>query len=106
MGSYRPDRWVVLEFVTPSETVQKVFGGWYGGYEGSDTWRLNSGIVATRRTSEWFEFDGSSGSTYYCDPINYGMSAYMYSVLQAWVKQLEKHGLVDIVVVPFEDITE
>ena len=106
MSNYKPDRWVVLEFVTPEETIRKVFAGWYGGYAGSDEWRLNSGIVATRETPEELEFDGYSGSTYYCHRNSYGMSAYMYSVLQSWVKQLDKSNLLDIVVIPFEDMVE
>lgn len=92
MREYRPDRWVVLEFVTPQETIRKVFGGWYGGYAGRDTWRLNSGIVAAREKDAVFEFEGYSGSVYYCHRNNYGMTSYMGSVLESWAR---KHSVLD-----------
>ena len=104
MNKYKPDRWVVLEFVTAQETIRKVFAGWYGGYAGSDSWKLNSGITETREKDGVFEFDGYSGSTYVCSSGNYGMSSYMYSVLQSWVAQAKERTDVEINIIQLEHI--
>lgn len=76
-----PDRWVVVT-ITSEEfgAVDKVFCGNYGGYLGSDTWRLNSGIAKVEETEEAFIFTGISGSIYKCYKASYGMSGYTASV--------------------------
>lgn len=90
MSHYTPDRWVVLEFVTPRETIRKVFAGWYGGFgDGGDSWKLNSGIVESRQVDNFMEFDGYSGSTYRCHKSSYGMSGYMLDVFARWQAQAE-----------------
>lgn len=104
MSEYAPDRWVVLEFVTPQETIRKVFAGWYGGFAGSDTWRLNSGITQIRKKDNVFEFDGYSGSTYYCDYNSYGMTSYMNQVLQKWVSKAGKDNSIEINIIQLDDI--
>ena len=103
MSEYSPDRWVVLEITTPKETIRKVFAGWYGGYAGSDSWKLNSGITETREHDDVFEFDGYSGSTYFCHRNCHGMSGYMHSVLSAWRAQAEERGDVHIRIIDLED---
>ena len=104
MSQYTPDRWVVLEITTPKETIRKVFAGWYGGYLGSDSWKLNSGITDIREQDDLFEFDGYSGSTYFCHRDSYGMSGYMHSVLSNWRAQAEEWGDVQIDIIELEDI--
>lgn len=94
MTTYTPDRWVLLE-ITNQETgdsVQKVFAGWYGGYAGSDTWKLSSGVVATEDRDDYIEFLNSSGSVYKCYKNSLGMSGYMGSVYSSWIKEAEKTG--------------
>ena len=93
MAEYTPERWVVLEFVTPEETIQKVFAGWYGGYLDGDSWKLNSGNTAERELDDRWEFDGYSGSTYVCHKSAYGMSVYMSSLLSGWSAQAEKENI-------------
>jgi hypothetical protein len=104
MSQYTPDRWVVLELISPKQTIRKVFAGWYGGYLGSDTWKLNSGITDIREQDDLFEFDGYSGSTYFCHRNSYGMSGYMHSVLTSWLNQAEASGNVQINIIELEDI--
>ena len=104
MSSYTPDRWVVLELISPKETIRKVFAGWYGGYLGSDSWKLNSGITDIREQDDMFEFDGYSGSTYFCHRSSYGMSGYMHSVLTNWLNQAEANGNIQINIIELEDI--
>ena len=99
MNTYNPDRWVVLEFefldVTSGETeiVQKVFAGWYGGYAGSDSWKLNSGITEIWIDGDRYEFAGSSGSVYQCHKNGYGMSSYMTTIYSRWLKIAEQQNL-------------
>ena len=90
---YTPERGVVLEFVTPEETIRKVVAGWYGGYLDGDSWKLNSGNVAERELDNRWEFDGSSGSTYVCHKSAYGMSGYMSSILASWLEQAKKEDV-------------
>ena len=45
MSDYSPDRWVVVKIVTAKERLYKVFASWSGGYGGSDSWKMNSGIT-------------------------------------------------------------
>jgi len=105
MSDYTPDRWVVLEITSPKETIRKVFAGWYGGYLGSDSWKLNSGITAVRIDDQGhYEFDGYSGSTYHCHANTNGMSGYMHSVLTSWLNQAEERGDVQIRIIDLEDI--
>ena len=78
MSEYFPDNWVVLKITDikksgntgygrTEEVLYKVLAGWSGGYLGSDSWRLNSGIVDVEETVDSFIFIGNSGSRYICD---------------------------------------
>ena len=86
MSDYTPDRWVMLEITgLGSKPIRKIFAGWYGGYLGSDSWKLNSGVTNIRIDDlGHYEFDGQSGSTYYCHVNTQGMTGYMFSVLTSW----------------------
>ena len=106
MSDYCPDRWVVLEFTKDdATTVRKVFAGWYGGFNGSDSWKLNSGVTNTRIDNDTYEFDGFSGSTYFCHKSNYGMSGYQRLILSGWLKRAEKHDGYKITEIALEDIS-
>lgn len=104
MSDYCPDRWVVLEFNVNGETIRKLFGGWYGGYLGGDSWKLNSGITEVRIDNDKYEFDGVSGSTYFCHKNAHGMSGYQSQVLANWLKQAEKRENYKIKEIDLEDI--
>ena len=107
MSEYTPDVWVVLELANSKETIRKVFGGWYGGFAGSNSWKLNSGITAVRIDDEGhYEFDGYSGSTYYCHFNNYHMSSLMQSVLAHWQKQAEESGDTTIRILSIDEIVK
>lgn len=82
---YTPDKWVVVRITTKSgETINKVLAGWYGGFAGSDTWQLNSGIERTEEFDNRFEFHGYSGSTYVCYKAAHGFSSLTRSMLLSW----------------------
>jgi hypothetical protein len=90
MSEYIPDRWVMLEFVKDGEPyAKKVFGGWYGGYGGSDSWKLSSGVVGIEDRDDYWEVTNHSGSIYKCYKKRNGMSSYQASVLNGWVKDMK-----------------
>jgi hypothetical protein len=62
MSDYNPDKWLVVK-ITGKDTppIYKVFACWYGGYLGSDSWKLNSGITKVTEEDGYFFFEGSSG---------------------------------------------
>jgi len=73
MTVYTPDYWVVV-FLGGPDPHYKVLAGWYGGYLGSDSWRLNSGVVEHDFDGDYWYFYGSSGSCYKCYVDSYRMS--------------------------------
>ncbi len=83
-AKYVPDRWVILEISDGATFTNKVFAGWYGGYLGEDSWKLNSGNVEEREFDDRWEFVGASGSVYVCRKNAYGMSSHMARVLEEW----------------------
>ena len=61
-----PEHWKVIEFEVDGKPMRKVFGTWRGSYTNSDSWQLNSGIVKTEETKDYYDFHGKSGSIYRC----------------------------------------
>ena len=106
MNNYTPDVWVVLEFDAPEleNPTRKVFAGWYGGFAGNNSWKLNSGIVQTKFVENFYEFEGYSGSTYFCHPNGYGMSSYMLSVLDRWLVYAESKDNMQIRVLDLDEV--
>jgi hypothetical protein len=94
MSDYTPDRWVVVRITgAESSPIHKVFACWFGGYAGSDSWKLNSGITRAYEEGHCFMFDGSSGSTYACHKATYGTNMYGHGVLQNMIAKAEKNGI-------------
>jgi len=79
-----PDRWVVIEITAGSTKITKILSGWYGGYLGSDEWRLSSEIESVVEHDDRFEFLNTSGSSYICRKQSYGMTGLMASVCRSW----------------------
>lgn len=98
MSQYFPDKWVVVKISKPDTTaIHKVFASWYGGYAGSDSWKLNSGITRAMLDGNVYLFDGSSGSVYYCNRECYGLSSYGNSVLSRMIDNAaENNVLIEI----------
>jgi hypothetical protein len=90
MSEYRPDKWVVVKI--GEENLYKVFACWYGGYAGSDSWKLNSGITRATLEGNVYYFEGSSGSVYECHKDIYGTNFYGSSVLHNMIDRAEKAG--------------
>jgi hypothetical protein len=92
MSEYRPDRWLVVKIVTATERLYKVFATWSGGYGGSDSWKMNSGITQACLVNGFWEFKGYSGSVYSCSQGSYGTNGYGGSVLQNFIDQMPTQG--------------
>ncbi len=93
-----PDRWLVIK-ITPhddSPVVYKVFATWHGSYLGSESWRLNSGIVSVTAENETYIFTGHSGSQYHCHKNNYGNTGYSAGVLANLIEKSKTFCDVDI----------
>jgi hypothetical protein len=92
MSDYTPDRWLVVKIVTPKERLYKVFATWSGGYTGSDSWQMNSGITQANLVNDLWEFKGYSGSVYSCHKNAYGTNGYGGNVLQNFIDKLPSQG--------------
>ena len=88
MSDYTPDKWLVVK-ITGKDTppVHKVFACWYGGYLGSDSWKLNSGVTKITEDKHSYYFEGSSGSVYQCNKRLYGTSGYGHGVLTNMIEE-------------------
>lgn len=97
MSEYTPDRWLGVEITgKPSEKpVYKIFACWYGGFLGGNSWKLNSGITSVSENTDYYFFEGSSGSTYICRKDSYGISNYGSRVLE---NMIEKAAANDITI--------
>lgn len=98
-----PDRWVVVEIVgfgdqnSKPYSVMKVLASWYGGYAGSDSWKLSSGIEEVSEFEDRYEFRNASGSNYVCYKHAYGMSSYTMSIFSSWKNQEKDDLFINIV---------
>ena len=84
MSVYSPDLWVIVEIKNhdSEEAIKKVFASWFGGYLGSDRWKLSSGITEIVEHDTHYEIHNHSGSIYNCGKQSQGMSGYAGSVLE------------------------
>jgi len=92
MSDYTPDRWVIVEINSEHGKLRKVLGSWYGGYGGSDSWRMNSGIEEVIDQGEYYDVVGYSGSIYKCYKNNEGMSGYTRMVLSGFIEEAKKEN--------------
>ena len=76
-----------MEIDYGEEKIQKILSSWYGGWAGSDSWRLSSGITEVEELEDSYIIKNESGSVYTCFKKRYGMSAYTMAVLEDFKKQ-------------------
>ena len=100
MSDYFPDKWVVVKITAPDVLLYKVFACWYGGYAGSDSWKMNSGITKVTEVSHNYDFEGHSGSIYTCHKDCYGTSFYGQSVLDRFIEAAAKETGQSIEIMP------
>ena len=96
---YTPDRWLIIK-INGKNPHYRVFASWYGGYLGSDSWRMNSGITKVSEDGDYYVFEGSSGSQYFCHKNSHGISGYGSGVLNQYI---EKYPDLAIQIIP-EDV--
>jgi hypothetical protein len=87
---HAPDKWILVK-ITGDDPHYRLFGSWYGGYGGADSWRMNSGITSMIEEDDHYLFIGSSGSTYACHKDTYGASSYGMSVARSYQEKLAPH---------------
>lgn len=93
MSEYHPDSWVIVEINSAEhEVIHKVLAGWYGGFAGSNSWKLSSGIVSIAESGELVTMPQSSGSTYVCHKGDERMSGMMSMVLGSFVEKADAGG--------------
>jgi hypothetical protein len=99
MSIYNPDLWVIVElkFNDSDEVTRKVMASWYGGYLGSDSWKLSSGITEIVETDTHYEIHNHSGSIYNCRKGAEGMSGYTAGVFDSFVRDLAGKGTIEVV---------
>jgi hypothetical protein len=99
MSTYSPDRWVIVELKMndSEERHRKVLASWYGGYLGSDSWRMSSGITEIVDKGTHYEIHNHSGSIYTCHKWTQGMSGYTTGVLASFVQDLEGKGTIEVI---------
>ena len=99
MSQYKPDRWVIVElkYNDSEEVTRKILSSWYGGYAGSDSWRLSSGITEIVDADTHYEIHNESGSVYLCNKQSQGMSGYTAGIFESFVKDLEGTGSISLV---------
>lgn len=88
MSEYYPDKWKIVK-ITGKDPHYRVFGSWYGGFTGADSWRMNSGIESVTEAGGVYVFKGQTGSEYYCRKNAYGASAYGESIISRYVNTSE-----------------
>lgn len=98
-----PDCWVVVKLFSEKmsgEIVYKILAGWSGGYLGSDSYRLNSGIVKIEDGDDHWLVHGHSGSVYQCGKTLERTSGYTHSVfknIESRVHEIDPEGICEIV---------
>ena len=99
MSTYNPDLWVIVELKDndSNEVTRKVMASWYGGYLGSDRWKLSSGITEIVDQDTHYEIHNHSGSIYMCGKHSQGMSGYTAGVFASFVKDLAGKGTIEAV---------
>lgn len=102
MSNYTPDVWVILEISGSKvkETYRRVLAGWYGGYAGSDSWKISSGIEDIIDRGTYWEMPQSSGSVYKCYKESERFSNLTHSIYASYSDQNSDE--IAIKHVPFE----
>lgn len=89
-----PDAYQFIR-ITPKESDQsiiKLFSAWVGGYSGTDSWRLNSGVKDIEICPNHVRVYGYSGSCYCIHKVQVHMSVYGSNVLSGIVEQASTIG--------------
>lgn len=110
--TYTPDSWHIIEIKgLEKETFYKVLASWYGGFAGSNSWKLSSGVEScTSETNEngsiVYTLPQSSGSTYVLHDGAEHMSGLMGGMLHGFQKQVAEMEGTSLKVVTIQEMIE
>ena len=113
MTEYRPDSWVPVRINSKKHgIIHKVLCSWYGGFAGSDYWKLSSGIEsvtiegATPTDHGTLIMPQSSGSVYIV-PGRTHMSGLMMSIASSFAQKAEdSNGEFTFEIIELEDLLD
>lgn len=93
MSVYTPDAWVpVLIETTAHGKIYKVLCSWYGGFSGSNSWKLSSGIKSIDIDEDgYLVMPQESGSTYVCPPRAHA-SGMICGVFGRFEREMAEHN--------------
>lgn len=96
MREYSPDCWVLIQ-ITPDDPTLKshkrIFACWYGGFAGSDSWKLSSGNEEVIESESTWEVKQNSGSLYIVPKLSgYRTNMYGESVLKDFISKAPANG--------------
>lgn len=105
---YRPDAWKLVKITSEKHgVIYKVLACWYGGFAGSDDWKLSSGIKAVSINDTLITMPQSSGSVYILHTGGEHLSSFMASVFGTFTAEAEKSdGLFTIELVSVAEVVE
>lgn len=107
MSTYTPECWELLKISsTEHGVIYKVIAGWYGGFAGSDSWKISSGIEKVIEHEDRFELPQRSGSVYICYKNCRRMSGLMMNIFSSYTRRLSEAGTGTIVLLTETSPTE
>lgn len=89
-----PDAYQFIRITSKDDdqSIIKLFSVWVGGYSGTDSWRLNSGVKDIEICPNHVRVYGYSGSCYCIHKVQVSMSGYGSRVLSGLVEQAATVG--------------
>jgi hypothetical protein len=91
MREYTPDSWKIIVVESPEHgKIYKVLASWYGGFAGSDSWKLSSGIEDVKKEGNLYVMPQASGSVYNCYEAAEHVSSLIAGMYASFVKQLKE----------------
>jgi len=95
-----PEKWIMVKItmIETDEVLYKIFASWSGGFMGSNSWRMNSGVTKVTEDDKFFYFAGHSGSLYQCDKQSYGSNWFCLAVLKDYIDRSK--NLADMQILP------
>lgn len=86
MSQYNPDVWIIAELSGSKveSRYHRILAGWYGGFAGSDSWKMSSGITRIVDKDTHWEIHNTSGSIYNCHKEVERFSGYTQNVYQSY----------------------
>ncbi len=93
MSACTPDRWVLVEITSKEHgKIRKILAGWYGGFAGSDSWKLSSGICTFEDRGDFYESLQESGSIYRLYKASEGFTGLTAGLFKHWSLQVQEQG--------------